>query len=168
MPYRWSEDPTRPHTRRLTLWPHSSLSPKGFAAFMLTFFTMAAIPLIGFLGTFVLWGLLPFMLTATGGIYYALRRNDRDRQILEELTLSPRTTTLSRKNPRKKDQFWETNSYWLRVYLHETGGPVPYYVTLKGDGREVEIGAFLSEDERKALHDDLSRALARLAQQDGD
>ena len=30
-------------------------------------------------------------------------------------------------------------------------------VTLRGGGREVEIGAFLSEDERKALFDELSR-----------
>lgn len=168
MPYRWSDDPARPQIRILTLWPHQSLPPQGFAAFMLTFFLMAAIPMVGFLGTFVLWGLLPFTLAATAGIYYALRRNDRDRQILEEFTLSPHRATLSRQNPRGNDQFWETNPYWLRVFLHETGGPVPYYVTLKGDGREVEIGSFLAEDERKALHDDLIRALARLNNKNGD
>jgi uncharacterized membrane protein len=39
--------------------------------------------------------------------------------------------------------------------MHPKGGPVPNYVTLSGNGREVEIGAFLSEEERKALYDDL-------------
>ena len=39
--------------------------------------------------------------------------------------------------------------------LHETGGPVPNYVTLSGNGREVEIGAFLSEDERVELFSEL-------------
>jgi uncharacterized membrane protein len=34
---------------------------------------------------------------------------------------------------------------------------VPNYVTLSGNGREVEIGAFLSEDERKALYQDLAQ-----------
>jgi uncharacterized membrane protein len=29
---------------------------------------------------------------------------------------------------------------------------VPNYLTLKGEGREVELGAFLSEEERVALH----------------
>jgi len=38
---------------------------------------------------------------------------------------------------------------------------VPYYITLRGKGREVEIGKFLSEDERKALFDELNRSLLR-------
>ena len=45
--------------------------------------------------------------------------------------------------------------------MHETDGPVPHYVTLKGMGREVEIGAFLSEEERITLYDDLSAALKK-------
>ena len=53
-----------------------------------------------------------------------------------------------RHGPKGKRQDWEANPYWLRVTLHETDGPVPNYLTLKGDGREVELGAFLSEDER--------------------
>ena len=39
---------------------------------------------------------------------------------------------------------------------------MPNYVTLKGQGREVEIGAFLSEDERLSLRDELAVAFARL------
>jgi len=44
--------------------------------------------------------------------------------------------------------------------MHQTGGLVPYYVTLKGNGRTVENGAFLSEDERRALYGELASALA--------
>ena len=40
---------------------------------------------------------------------------------------------------------------------------MPHYITLKGKGREVEIGAFLSEEERLSLYDDLNRALRRSA-----
>ena len=36
---------------------------------------------------------------------------------------------------------------------------MPHYVTLCGKGREVEIGAFLSEDERVSLYDELSDRL---------
>jgi uncharacterized membrane protein len=36
---------------------------------------------------------------------------------------------------------------------------VPHYITLKGNGREAELGRFLSEDERKALIGELSDAL---------
>ena len=36
---------------------------------------------------------------------------------------------------------------------------MPNYVTLTGGGREVEIGAFLTEEERIALYDDLKEKL---------
>lgn len=41
----------------------------------------------------------------------------------------------------------------MRIYPE--GGPVPQYLTLKGGGREVEIGAFLSPEEREALYPDI-------------
>ena len=113
------------------------------------------------LGTVLLWGLLPFMLAATAGLYYALRRNERDRQILEVLTVTPDETRLMRRNPKGDVQDWQSNTYWVKVALHENGGPVPFYVTLSGNGREVEIGAFLSEDERKALFAELQDHLRR-------
>jgi uncharacterized membrane protein len=58
---------------------------------------------------------------------------------------------------------WECNRYWTKVLKYEAEGPVPHYVTLRGEGREVEIGAFLSEEERIALFDDLNRSFARSA-----
>lgn len=130
---------------------------------VLGFFLFASMPLYAVIGTAVLWGILPFMLAATAALYYALRRNQRDRQITETLIVSPDTTRLIRTNPKGDCQDWESNTYWVRVACHERGGPVPYYVTLKGNGREVEIGAFLSEDERKALYSDLSDAVSRAA-----
>jgi uncharacterized membrane protein len=115
--------------------------------------------MIGVLGTPVLWAILPFVVAAIWAIWFALRKNGRDRDIVEDLRLSPDRITLVRHGPKGRRQDWEANPYWLRVTLHETGGPVPNYLTLKGDGREVELGAFLSEEERIALLEDL---LARL------
>jgi len=39
---------------------------------------------------------------------------------------------------------------------------VPNYLTLKGEGREVELGAFLSEAERIALKDEVQGHISRL------
>lgn len=160
MPYRWTE--TSQTERRLELWPHRSLPRRGFAAFILATFTLITIPLYPLLGTFVLWGLLPFLLIAVAGLWWALERSYRDGEILEVLTLDPGHIHLSRTARRAKPLEWEANSYWARAEMHQTGGPVPYYVTLKGNGRTVEIGAFLSEDERRALYGELANALTEV------
>jgi len=159
MPYNWID--THPsQSRELHLWPHQSLPPKGYAAFILATFALITVPLFPLLGTVVLWGLLPFLLLAVGGIWLALNKSWRDRQILEVLTLSEDQARLIRTNPLGDTQEWDCNRYWAKPEIHERGGPVPHYVTIKGGGREVEIGAFLSEDERKALYEDLRRAFA--------
>jgi len=160
MPYHWTSAP-QAETQKLNLWPHNALPPEGFAAMILGFFLFASFPLYAVIGTAVLWGLLPFMLAATAALYYAVRRNQRDRQILETLIVTHDCTRLTRQNPNGDIQDWESNTYWVKVSLHPKGGPVPNYVTLSGAGREVEIGAFLSEDERKSLFSDLQDAVAR-------
>ncbi len=157
MPYSWSHiDAT---TRELRLWPHESLPPKGFAGFILATFLLILLPLLPVLGSVLLWGLLPFLMLAIAGLWYALERNHRDAQVLEVLTLTDSHARLIRHNPRSPVQEWQCNRYWATTQMHDSDGPVPHYVTLKGGGREVEIGAFLSEDERIALFDELSRAL---------
>ena len=83
----------------------------------------------------------------------------RDAEIVEEMEITPDQVTLVRHGPRGKRQDWQANPHWVRLTLHASSGPVPNYLTLKGDGREVELGAFLSEDERIALRDELSQKL---------
>lgn len=131
------------------------------AAFVLATFTMILIPVLTVLGSPVLWGLLPFTLLAVWGMYFALQSNKRARQILEVFTLDDKAAHLVRTEPSGKVQAWDCNRYWATVVKYDEEGPIPHYVTLKGMGREVEIGAFLSEDERVALYDELKRAWRR-------
>ncbi len=160
MPYRWTT-PTDAPRQELQLWPHNSLPQTGMAAVVLFTFTMILIPALPLLGSVVLWGLMPFLMLAVWGLYYALQRNRKTRQIIEVLTLDDELAHLVRTNPKGDTQAWDCNRYWTQVTKYDTEGPVPQYITLKGMGREVEIGAFLSEDERIALYDDLVRALTR-------
>ena len=155
MPYEWTPPTDSEIDHQMDLWPYGSLPNKGFAAFIMTTFTLLSLPLYVVMGTLVFWGLFPFILLAVWGIWFALRKNVRDRSILERLSIQAQECTLTRQNPKGDVQNWNCNPFWVRVNLHETGGPVPNYVTLSGNGREVEIGAFLSEDERKALYQDL-------------
>jgi uncharacterized membrane protein len=160
MPYEW-QPPSRTE-ERLHLWPHRSLTQAGFVWFVGLTAGLIALPLIGVLGSPVLWAVLPFLVAAVAAVWLALRKNGRDRDILEELTLSPDRVTLTRHDPRGRRRDFSANPHWLRVTLHETGGPVPNYLTLRGDNREVELGAFLSEEERIALKDELLGRLAQL------
>jgi len=164
MPYEWSttENAAGP-ARRLRLWPHRSLPRKGFAAFVLVTFALITLPLYPLLGTALLWGLLPFLLLAVAGVWWGLDRSYRDARLSEELTIDRDKARLVRVEANGQRREWSCASYWARVQLHQTGGPVPDYVTLSGKGREVEIGAFLSQDERRALYGELATALRQVA-----
>lgn len=154
MPYRWTDPDT------LTLWPHRSLGPKGFAWTIGLLSGGLGLPLIGQLGHKTLWVILAAVASTVSLLWTALRRNLKDRAILETLTLRPDQLTLTRQ--ARGLQSWAANPHWVRLTLYETEGPVPIYLTLSGNGREVELGAFLTPDERRDLRADLARRLADL------
>lgn len=157
MPYRWNT--TSDSEQELRLWPHNSLPPRMAMGVVLSVFLFGLIPLLAVLGSALLWGLLPFLLIVVLGLWLAFEMNYRARSVSEVLTLSATQARLVHHNPRRGDLEWSCNRYWARPEIHPSGGPVPHYVTLIGDGREVEIGAFLSEEERITLFDELKQIL---------
>ena len=159
MPYEIIEDTKDPKSKIIEVWPYNSLKPKGFVLFLGLTFVLISLPLFNVLGTTVFWGLLPFLLVAFIGVWFALRRSLNDRQILEQLTLSREEIALIRQNPTGEHKRWVCSPYWAKLKIYETEGPVANYITLTGNGKEVELGAFLSEDERKALYGELEQML---------
>ncbi|WP_246040554.1 DUF2244 domain-containing protein [Roseovarius arcticus] len=141
------------------MWPHRSLPRRGFAGFMLATSLMISLPLFAVLGTPVLWVILPFLAGAVVLMWWALERSYAAGRLHEELVIDAQEVLLTRTNPRGEVQKWDCNAYWAQAQIYPTGGPVAYYITLRGAGREVELGAFLSEDERKALFDEVRGAL---------
>jgi uncharacterized membrane protein len=141
--------------------PHRSLSNFGFATTIM--FTACAflLPLLAFLGTSALWTLLPFLGAAVAALWYFIRRNDKDGTLSEDLKLWPDLIAVHRHNPRGADQYWHANPYWVTLHMKDTR-TVSNYVTLKGAGREIELGAFLAPDSRKELHATLQRHLSNL------
>lgn len=159
MPYEWSQ-PRRPDAPLLLrAWPYRSLPRQGFAGVMGLAFGLILIPLMAVLGTMVLWGLLPFLLLALAALWLGLSRSYHDARLCEELRIGPDAVHLERRDPGGRVREWQCNRYWARVEMHPTGGPVDHYITLSGSGRVVEIGAFLSEEERMALFTELQRAI---------
>ena len=141
------------------LWPHQSLPRTGFVWFIGATAVLLSLPLVAVLGTPVLWGLLPFLMLALSGLWWALQRNRSDADLREVLEIRADTITLLRHGPRGANAEWSANPYWVTTALHPTGGPVANYLTLRGGDREVELGAFLSEPERLALRAELDEAL---------
>lgn len=158
MPYRWTPA-TADTPECLHLWPYRSLPRRGFVAFIAITAALLALPLLAVLGSPILWGLLPFLLAAIAGIWLALQKSYRDALITEDLTLTADQTTLIRLGPKGRRQEWQANTYWVTVRLYPTGGPVPGYLTLRGNGREVELGAFLTPEERAVLCSELKDRL---------
>ena len=138
---------------------------RGFAGFIALTAGLVALPLLAVLGSPVLWGLLPFLVMAVGGLWLGLSRSYRDGETLEILRLWRDRIELSRHDPGRAPRRWSANPHWVRLRLRPGGGPVPDYLTLSGGGddrREVEIGAFLAPEERVALHGEILAALAAL------
>ena len=162
MPYTINKEIGARKVAIIELWPYNSLKPKGFAVFLWATFTLIALPLFNALGTKVFWGLFPFLFLTLMGIWLALRKSLRDRQILEQLTLYKDELILIRQDPTGEQKEWVCSPYWSKLRMYDKEGPVANYITLSGNGREVELGSFLSENERKELFSDLSRLLNKL------
>ena len=159
MPYDIRDDIKNTQIKIIEVWPYNSLKPKGFVLFLGSTFVLISLPLFNVLGTTVFWGLLPFLLVAFLGVWFALRQSLNDRQILEQLTLSREEIALIRQNPTGEHKRWVCSPYWAKLKIYETEGPVANYITLAGNGREVELGAFLTEGERKTLYEELEHLL---------
>ena len=152
----------RPPAAELHLWPHRSLPNRGFVIFFALSAGLVAVPLLAVLGTPALWGLLPFVVIVFAAVWYALRRSTRDGRILEELRIWSDSMELIRREPGGHVLDWQANPYWVRLALHAQDGPVEDYLVLEGGGRDVELGAFLTPQERRELHAELEHALSRL------
>ena len=159
MPYMWLDQTEDKTHATLELWPHRSLPPQGFAAFIMTTFILITLPLYALLGTKLFWVLLPFLMLTVWAIWWAIRKNYFDGQIIERLSFNAETVALMHQSSSGEPHNWECIRYWVKLRVYVEGGPVPWYITLNGNGREVELGSFLSEGERKSLYLQLKQYL---------
>ena len=155
MPYRWTDDSNQ---KTLTLWPHQSLTAKGFTWFIAITAAMLVLPLLAVLGSPVLWVLMIFFLAAIAAVWRAIVVNRDHRSLHEELTLSPERVHLEHVPFRGPVLEWEANPHWVSINMRNDG-PVKNYLTLRGAGREVELGSFLTPEEREGLYRELNGVL---------
>jgi uncharacterized membrane protein len=107
------------------------------------------------------WPVLPFAgleIIALGAAFYlCLSRS----QIREVVTVNADRVTVE-KGHRQPREHWECPRAWARVALEPS--PIAWYpsrLAVGFQGRQVEIGRFLNEEQRCALAVELSEAIHR-------
>ena len=153
---------TEPPVWAVSLWPHRSLPRRGFRWFMGLLVAGLSIPLISVWDTPIVWVLLPFEVLAVLLVWGALAFSYRQGRVHEDLRLWTDLITVERTEPDGHVRRWAANPYWVRVALTDTA-QVARYLTLSGAGRTIELGAFLTPEERESLADALRTRLAAVA-----
>ncbi|MEO0342423.1 MAG: DUF2244 domain-containing protein [Pseudomonadota bacterium] len=145
---------------QITLWPHRSLSKKGFVTTILLICFGFTIPLSAFFGTPIFWAVLVPIVLTVWGLWTAIQSTNKDATLTESLKLWPDMIAVYRKNPRAEDQFWIAHPAFVRVNLRKDTD-VKNYITLTGGNREIELGSFLTPQERIKLFEKLDREIYR-------
>lgn len=155
----WRDRKDRP-LYRVELWPHQSMARTGLKTVLGITAAGLSLPLFAVMGTAVFWGLLPFMVLAFVGLYYAIRRNGRNLQISEVFSVWRDEVRVERREPTGRILRWMSEPHAVRVRVYGDA-KIENYLTLSGAGREIELGAFLSPEERLELSEELEAALTR-------
>ena len=142
----------------VTLWPNRSLTPRARRNVLVLVALGLAMPMLPALGTPVFWGLLPFEIVAWLALWVSFRRSDADARLSEDLAIWPDEMRVERHEPSGLVLRWTADPYWVRLTVHENA-KIEKYITLKGGGREIELGAFLSPGERVELANEIETAI---------
>ncbi len=149
--------PPRAALFNAVLTPNRSLPRAGFWA------VIAAVVIVSTgLGVFFAlqgaWPVFGFFGLDIALLYLAFRWNYRAARLTEIVQLQPDALLLRRVTARGKQAEWRFNPYWVRVELDEPLEPQSR-LCLASHGDRVELGAFLSPEERLEVANALKSAL---------
>lgn len=152
--------PREPLLLDVVLYPHRSLSPRGFIVLMsaaclvsfiagIVFVSIGAWPVFGFFGAeFLLLG-------------WCFRLNYRHARLYETVQISRSELRVHRVHPDGGARSWSFQPFWLTVAIDDPPEPGSR-LTLSSHGRELAIGSFLSPAERLDLARTIRRALGEV------
>jgi uncharacterized membrane protein len=141
----------------IVLYPNRSLGRTGFAVLMGAIVLVSAAVGAGFMMVGA-WPVTGFFGLDVVLIYFAFRWRDREARRAEFVRLDRDGLTVRRLDPNGSSQSWHFEPYWLRVSL-EAASRHHHRLILRSHGQQLEIGAFLTSDERAELAHALQAAL---------
>ena len=146
---------------KIRLAPNRSLDSQGTKVVFAVVACGFLLPIIPFIGspigtTLTIFSGLTFYLFLT-----LLQRNFQQGSTFEEILISKNKIIVVHQEKNKEQMTWECNPYWTKVHLDINNPKLKNYLTLAGKGKYIELGAFLSPDERLELRDKIQNALAK-------
>ena len=155
------KDVGEPTLLRLRLFPNRSLDKHGTKVVFGIIACGFLLPIIPFIGspigtTLTIFSGLTFYLFLT-----FLQKSFQQGSTFEEILISKNKIIVVHKEKNKEYKTWEGNPYWTRVNVDIDNPKLKNYLTLAGKGRHIEVGAFLSPNERMELRDKIQNALAK-------
>jgi uncharacterized membrane protein len=143
--------PVKSEPTIIHLYPHRSLSRRGFALLMGCIAAVSFAAGIGFL-LIGAWPVFGFFGLDVVLIWWALKRNFRDGKAKETITINNHDVSLTRHRPGKQDVELDFVRSWTRVELEtDEKRDLIGRLFLVSRGAKIEIGSFLSPDDRKSL-----------------
>lgn len=148
--------------RRIELLPNCSLTPPQ-ARLLFATVTVTSLSIAGFFVASGYWPVLPFAGLELALLGYALAASQKRRHYVQTVEIDETRITVTTRGPGgvSENQF---SRHWAKVKLHGPQGWQPSRLLIESHGRACEIGAFLTEEERRAL----SRRLTALVGRAGD
>jgi len=105
------------------------------------------------------WVVLPLTLLELLVLGVSLRMFMRNAGQVEILTMDKDEVRLQRRGGKEGGE-WRFQTYWLRVLLDkDLKSWYPSRLVLSSHGKAVEIGAFLTEEDREALAESIGKRL---------
>jgi uncharacterized membrane protein len=147
---------------RIELLPNCSLTPRG----ALFFFGVVALGSLTFAMFFVAqgyWPVLPWAGLELAVLGWALWASMRRRHWTQTITVTPDQVEVVVRG-REGERRIVFSRHWASVTLRRSRSWHPSRLLLESHGRSLEIGGFLTEDERLALHRRLAELIGRKAE----
>jgi uncharacterized membrane protein len=147
--------------KRIELVPHCSLTPRGAAIFFaglcgVSFVIAGAFAALGF------WPILPFAGLEMLLLAWALHASLARRHCREAITVSDREVLIERCE-RGREARVLFSRHWSQVKLRRPVSRLhPSRLVIESHGRALEVGRFLTEEERHGVAIRLQRLIGRM------
>ena len=145
--------------KRIELLPNCSLTP----ADARRFFGLVAFTSLTVAGFFVAngyWPVLPFAGLELALLAFALWLSLKRRHVVQTVEIGETGITVTSRDARG-ERATQFSRHWARVTLRDPRGWQPSRLLIESHGRACEIGAFLTEEERRALARRLTALVGR-------